>query len=99
MVPIPPATDPAARDYGAKSGDRVHKSYFYGSKHIDAHVPKCDPNPRMQLTTLKQNQWSNEAAPVVPQASASYVSQNSGTYVTPGVPMQRSSFARRSVKY
>ena len=43
--------------YGAESNDRVHKSFFYGSKHIDQYVPKVDPNPRMVLMTAKQAEW------------------------------------------
>ena len=56
-------TDPDTRGYGAQSGARVHKSFFYGSKHIDAHVPKEDPNPRTGYTEAKQAQWAAEMAP------------------------------------
>lgn len=45
-------------DYGAESNDRVHKSFFYGSKHIDQYVPKVEPNPRMELTSAKQAEWA-----------------------------------------
>ena len=44
----------------------MHKSFFYGSKHIDAYVPKTEPNPRMELTTSKQAEWARELAPAVP---------------------------------
>lgn len=92
-------TDPALRQYGASSADRVHKSFFYGSKHIDFHVPKVDPNLRMTLTARKQSLWSSEAPPQLPMAEAAYLSQNSLSYVDPCVPPQRSSFARKTVKY
>ena len=50
-------------DYGAESNDRVHKSFFYGSKHIDQFVPKISPNPRMALTTVKMAEWSQQMPP------------------------------------
>jgi len=61
-------THPGDREYGATSSSRVHKSHFYGSKHVDTYVPLKDPNPRMTLTQKKQAQWAAEAAPktVVP---------------------------------
>ena len=46
--------------YGAESNDRVHKSFFYGSKHIDQYVPKVNPNPRMELTMAKQAEWAQQ---------------------------------------
>ena len=51
-------TDPETRAYGAASNDRVHKSFFYGSKHIDQYVPKTNPNPRMELTMAKEAAWA-----------------------------------------
>lgn len=58
-------SDPAARAYGADSNDRVHKSFFYGSKHIDAYVPKVAPNERVELMSAKQAQWAaQKAAPL-----------------------------------
>jgi len=56
-------TDPTTREYGAKSDQRVHKSQFFGSKHVDAYVPFCDPNPRLGLMTAKAAQWQLEAPP------------------------------------
>ena len=53
-------------DYGAESNDRVHKSFFYGSKHIDQYVPKANPNPRMELTQAKQAQWAQQMPPTAP---------------------------------
>ena len=32
----------------------VHKSYYYGIKHIDFVVPKFDPNARSALTPLER---------------------------------------------
>jgi hypothetical protein len=64
-------TDPSARAYGAQSNDRVHKSFFYGSKHIDQYVPKTNPNPRMALQTSKQADWAVEVAQARPAAQAS----------------------------
>ena len=52
--------------YGADSGDRVHKSFFYGSKHIDSYVPKVDPQPRLSHTNAKQAQWQAQMAPAAP---------------------------------
>ncbi|KAL3909344.1 MAG: hypothetical protein SGPRY_009462, partial [Prymnesium sp.] len=59
-------TEPSSREYGAKSHDRVHRSYFWGSKHIDSMVPQNDPNTRQLLTTAKRAQWEVEQAPAVP---------------------------------
>ena len=56
-------TDPAARSFGAD--DRVYKTYYWGSKHIDAQVPQNDPNPRNQLTDTKRAQWQSEQPPRV----------------------------------
>ena len=47
-----------ARRHGAESADRVHKSFFYGSKHIDFLVPKVNPNPPLELTMAKQAEWA-----------------------------------------
>ena len=59
-------TDPAERTYGAQSNDRVHKSFFYGSKHIDQYVPKTNPKPRMTLTETKRAEWAQQVAPQAP---------------------------------
>ena len=51
-------TDPKVREYGAASDDRVHKSFFYGSKHIDQYVPPVNPNARMVLMNAKASEWA-----------------------------------------
>jgi hypothetical protein len=52
--------------YGAASGDRVYKSMFYGSKHIDQYVPKTDPNPNLDLMTAKQSEWAKQHPQALP---------------------------------
>ena len=52
------------------SQDRVYKSMFYGSKHIDQYVPKTDPRPRTEHMAGKQAEWSLQKAPQVPTAAA-----------------------------
>lgn len=52
--------------YGAQSNDRVHKSFFYGSKHIDQFVPAVSPAPRMELTMSKQAEWGQQMPPAAP---------------------------------
>ena len=59
-------SDPAARAYGAESNDRVHKTFFYGSKHIDQYVPNVNPNPRMELTATKAAEWAVQKPPSLP---------------------------------
>ena len=59
-------SDPAARAYGAESNDRVHKTFFYGSKHIDKYVPRVNPNPPMELTGIKEAEWAMQAKPSKP---------------------------------
>merc|ERR1711871_1035573 len=53
-------TNPASREYGAESDARVHKSFFYGSKHIDKYVPQTDPNAPIAKMSAKQAQWAAE---------------------------------------
>ena len=70
--------DPKTRKFGYKYGpehgskwegdNMVHKSYYYGIKHIDFVVPKFDPNARSALTTLKASEWRENAAPRRPGA-------------------------------
>ena len=68
---------PGTRKFGYKYGEHgskwegdnmVHKSYYYGIKHIDFVVPKFDPNARSALTTLKASEWRENAAPRRPGA-------------------------------
>lgn len=73
-------TDPSKRSYGAASNDRVHKSFFYGSKHIDAFVPLCDPNVRLQLTASKQAQWAGQQSPQLPTGPDMYQTTYKGSY-------------------
>merc|ERR1719446_1248694 len=67
---------PSQREYGAASDDRVHKSFFYGSKHIDQYVPKVEPNPRLQLTGMKEAQWVGQMAPLRPTNAGMYQTTN-----------------------
>ena len=69
-------TNPTSRGYGAESNARVHKSFFYGSKLIDRHVPKTEPNPRMTLTAAKQAEWAAEVAPGAPINPSMYQTTN-----------------------
>ena len=52
------------------SQDRVYKSMFYGSKHIDQYVPKTDPRPRVDQMAGKQAEWSLQNPPQVPTSVA-----------------------------
>jgi len=63
-------SNPDSRDFGAESHDRVHKTFFYGSKHIDQFVPAVDPNARMNLTMAKQAEWAQQATPDMYQTTA-----------------------------
>jgi len=67
---------PSQREYGAASDDRVHKSFFYGSKHIDQYVPKAEPNPRLLLTGMKEAQWAQQMAPQRPTNADMYQTTN-----------------------
>ena len=67
-------TDPAKRDFGAASQDRVHKTFFFGNKHIDFLVPVQEPNPRHALEQAKAPAWNGSkpfAAPCDPDMYAS----------------------------
>lgn len=78
-------TDPTTRSYGPESNDRVHKSFYYGSKHIDAFVPPSDPNPRTNLMVSKGAQWAAEARPSVPVDASMYVSESKGQWTMAAV--------------
>lgn len=71
---------PLAAEYGARSGARVHKSFFYGSKHIDRLVPKTDPNPRTDLMASKAAQWAAETAPKGPIDPSMYQTTHLTSY-------------------
>jgi hypothetical protein len=73
-------SDPRSRAYGPLSNDRVHKSFFYGSKHIDAHVPKVNPNPPLELTMRKQSQWARERASVAQASGDMYATTHKVSY-------------------
>ena len=73
-------SDPAQRDFGAASNDRVHKSFFYGSKHIDQYVPKVNPNPRMQLTMSKRQGWAEQMGQAGPVDLDMYNTVHKVTY-------------------
>ena len=87
-------TNPATRPYGI-GGDRVHKTYFWGTKHIDNIVPQNDPNPRLALTNSKCAQWYVNKAPSVPVAPASYLSESKLHFVDHKVQPTASPFARK----
>lgn len=88
-------TEPSSREYGAKSHDRVHRSYFWGSKHIDSMVPQNDPNTRQLLTTAKRAQWEVEQAPAVPVAPSCYITESQKSWVNHRAQPMKSSFARK----
>jgi len=88
-------TDPTTRQYGAKSQDRVHKTYYWGTKHIDAGVPMNDPNPRQALTNTKLARWGAEKPPSVPVAPATYVSLSKASWIDHKVKPEPSPFARK----
>eukprot|EP00908_Phaeocystis_cordata_P018385 Transcript_29806.p1 GENE.Transcript_29806~~Transcript_29806.p1 ORF type:complete len:175 (+),score=68.24 Transcript_29806:298-822(+) len=74
-------TDPASRVYGADSGDRVHKSFFWGNKHIDLrHAPKVEPNPRMALMASKAPEWNASKAQLQPYDAGMYTSTAKGAW-------------------
>ena len=50
----------------------MHKSFFYGSKHIDQYVPKVSPCPRMDHTLGKQADWATQLPPKAPVAAEMY---------------------------
>lgn len=66
-------TDPAQRAYGPMSNDRVHKTFFYGSKHIDQYVPKTNPNPPMTLTDSKKAEWALQNPPPAPTVRGTFI--------------------------
>ena len=70
-------TDPAQRDFGAGSQDRVHKTFFFGSKHIDKYVPKVSPAPRTSLFESKLPLWAGSTVPKQPIDAGMYTSMAS----------------------
>jgi len=69
--------DPAQRDPDMiSSNDRVHKTFFYGSKHIDYHVPKVSPNPRLELSSSKKALWTGQTAQPLPVSADMYKTTN-----------------------
>ena len=68
-------SDPARRAYGSDSADRVHKSFFWGNKHIDLHhAPKVEPYPRTQLLAAKMPMWEESKASAKPIMGNMYAS-------------------------
>ena len=59
--------------YGPMSNDRVHKTFFYGSKHIDQYVPKTNPNPPMTLTDSKKAEWALQNPPPAPTVRGTFI--------------------------
>ena len=91
-------TDPATRAYGFDSNDRVHKTFFFGNKHIDRVVPKVQPHPRYELMQAKAPMWDASRAMLRPggngtnspmydsTASASWSQQPSYARAAAGAP-------------
>ena len=91
-------TDPATRAYGFDSNDRVHKTFFFGNKHIDRVVPKVQPHPRYELMQAKAPMWDASRAMLRPggngtnspmydsTASASWIQQPSYARAAAGAP-------------
>tara|TARA_B110001452_G_scaffold97189_1_gene80400 strand:+ start:354 stop:743 length:390 start_codon:yes stop_codon:yes gene_type:complete len=73
-------TDPAKRDFGALSQDRVHKTFFFGSKHIDKYVPKVSPAPRTSLYESKLPVWAGSGAPKLPVDAGMYTTMSKISY-------------------
>jgi hypothetical protein len=80
-------TDPAARAYGFDSQDRVHKTFFFGNKHIDRVVPKIHPNPRFELMQAKAPMWDASRSMLRPGGNGTntpmYNSTASGSWSQP----------------
>jgi hypothetical protein len=80
-------TDPASRAYGCESQDRVHKTFFFGNKHIDRVVPKIHPNPRFELMQAKAPMWDASRAMLRPGGNGTntpmYNSTASGSWSQP----------------
>lgn len=60
---------PATREYGATSSDRVHRTFFWGSKRRDANCPLTDANAPTTLLDAKRQEWASDqksTAPVSP---------------------------------
>jgi len=64
-------TDPSTREWGAASSDRVHKTFYYGNKHIDLKVGTAPPLPRPVSGPLSP-------LLVLAEESVSYVQEHSG---------------------
>ena len=70
-------TDPLKRDPDmVNSNDRVHKSFFYGSKHIDFIVPKVAPHPRLELMSSKKGIWNEQMTQPLPVRLDMYETTN-----------------------
>ena len=70
-------TDPLKRDPDmVNSNDRVHKSFFYGSKHIDFIVPKVAPHPRLELMSSKKGIWNEQITQPLPVRLDMYETTN-----------------------
>lgn len=69
-------TDPKTREWGPGSADRVHKTIYYGSKHIDRHVPATDPNPPTSLLEKKRAEWAASSQQTTPLATERWLTTN-----------------------
>jgi hypothetical protein len=61
----------------------VHKTFFYGSKHIDQVVPNVSPNPRQALMSSKQTVQQARPDMYVTTALASSFAYKGEKYVVP----------------
>ncbi|KAG8460267.1 hypothetical protein KFE25_011758 [Diacronema lutheri] len=59
-------TDPRTRLHGATSVDRVSRTLWAGSKHIDKTVPHGSAVPRTALLDAKRAEWARTAPAVQP---------------------------------
>lgn len=57
---------PDQREYGALSTDRVQRTFFWGSKRLDASCPLTDPNAPTRLLDEKRQQWAAQQKSITP---------------------------------
>ena len=67
---------PAKREYGATSSDRVHRTFFWGSKLKDSTCPNTDPNAGTTLLDAKRQHWAAEQKPATPVGADMYQTTN-----------------------
>ena len=69
-------SSPAQREYGARSSDRVHNTFYWGSKHMDSTVPATDPNARTALLEAKRQRWADEQKSAGPVTHDAFLTSN-----------------------